>query len=81
MKPVKKLGKRPGYASLPARSLGQSLNCFSMRILSLLHAGSDAYPGSRSTVLIAMDFYLYSLQLTIGRPRLSICSGADFTNE
>ncbi len=44
IKPVEKSGKRPGYASLPARSLGQSLNCFSARILPRLRAGSDAYP-------------------------------------
>jgi hypothetical protein len=29
-----------------------------------LHAGSDAYPGPRHTALIAMDFYLHSLQLS-----------------
>jgi len=29
-----------------------------------LRAGSDAYPGSRHTVLIAKSFYLHKLQVT-----------------
>jgi hypothetical protein len=61
MKPVKKSGNRPGYASLPACGLGESPDCFSMLILPRLRAGSDAYPGLRLTVLIAIDFYLHSL--------------------
>jgi hypothetical protein len=61
MKPVKKLGKRHGYASLPACSLGESLHCFSMGALPRLRAGSDAYQGLRHTMLIAMDIYLQSL--------------------
>ena len=64
MKPVKKSGKRPGYAPLPARGLGESPHCFSMRILPRLHAGSDVYPGLRHTVLIAMGYYLHSLQFS-----------------
>ena len=61
MKPVKKSGNRPGYASLPARSLGESLHCFSLGAVPRLHAGSGAYPGLRHTMLIAMDCYLHCL--------------------
>jgi len=35
-----------------------------MRTLPRLHAGSEAYPGLRHTVLIAMGFYLRSLQFS-----------------
>jgi hypothetical protein len=69
MKPVKKSGKRPGYASLPARSLGESPHCFSIRILPRLRAGSDAYPGLRHTAPIANGFYLHSLHLSRSRRR------------
>src|SRR5262249_40659738 len=55
---------RPGYASLPARSLGEAPHCFSMRLMPRLRARSDAYPGSRHTVLIAKSFYLHKLRVT-----------------
>src|SRR5262249_29997755 len=36
---------RPGYASLPACGLGQTVQCFLMRLWPRPLAGSDAYPG------------------------------------
>src|SRR5215470_5290179 len=38
-------GARPGYATLPARSLGEAPHCFSIRLMPRLRAGSVAYPG------------------------------------
>src|SRR5215470_5603537 len=53
----------PGYASLPARSLGETPHCFSIRLSPRLRAGSDAYPGSQLTVLIAERFHFRRLHL------------------
>src|SRR5215813_8447615 len=56
---------RPGRASLPARSLGETPYCLSIQyaLMPRLRAGSDGRPGSRRPGSIAKRFYLRRRQL------------------